>query len=173
MNVVCNSSVLIALSTIDQLRLLRERFKGKKMVIPHAVLREVVEEGRDQPGAKEVETADWITVRAARDQAKVRLLEAELDRGEAEAIALAHEIKAEVILLDEKDARQVAKRIGLRTLGTIGILIWARRGGLIGNLREQLDILQEKGKFRISPELRRQVLREAGEDDGGGGRSKR
>lgn len=57
MSVVCNSSVLIALSTIGQLRLLRERFKNKELVIPKAVLREVVEEGRDQPGAQEVETA--------------------------------------------------------------------------------------------------------------------
>lgn len=53
----------------------------------------------------------------------VRLLEAELDRGEAETIALAHETGAEVIILDEKDARRAAKRTGLKTLGTVGILI--------------------------------------------------
>jgi predicted nucleic acid-binding protein len=161
-SIVCNSSVLIALSTIGQLKLLQERFKDKELIIPPGVLREVVEEGRDQPGAKEVEGATWIAVRPLRDRTLVRLLEAELDRGEAEAIAIASEIETEVVLLDEKDARQVAERMGFKTLGTIGILLWAKREGFIPSLREQLDVLQEKGKFRIKPELYRRALREAG-----------
>lgn len=163
MSVVCNSSALIALSAINQLRLLRKRFEGKKVFIPQAVLREVVEEGRGQPGAREVEEADWINVRSIRNRFMVRLLETELDRGEAEAIVLAHEIGAEIIILDEREARRVVTRMGLKPLGTIGILIWAKREGLIHSLQEQLKTLQEEGRFRISPELYRRALREAGE----------
>lgn len=166
MSVVCNSSVLIALSVIDQLRLLQKRFGGKKVIIPQAVLREVVEQGRGQPGASEVEGADWIDVRSIRNRSMVRLLEAELDRGEAEAIVLAHEIGAEIILLDEREARKVVARMGLKPLGTIGILLWAKREGLIHSLREQLDALQEEGRFRISPELYRRALSEVGEAEG-------
>jgi predicted nucleic acid-binding protein len=51
----------------------------------------------------------------------------ELDEGEAEAIALCREQQAELVLLDEKDARRVVRRLGLAVLGTVGVLIWAKR----------------------------------------------
>jgi len=93
----------------------------------------------------------------------VRLLRAELDEGEAEAIVLAYEMGAGVVLLDERDARRTAERMGLRVLGTVGILVWAKRTGRVESLRADLDALVGRGRFRLSQALRDRALREAGE----------
>lgn len=98
-----------------------------------------------------------MTVCEVTNKPLVSLLRLELDEGEAEAIALSCEGSAEPILLDEKNARRIAQRLGLAVLGTVGILIWAKRAGLIPNLREQLDALQSQGKFRLSQSVRQQV----------------
>jgi len=161
MKVVVDSSVLISLSAINQLELLRKRFS--EVTIPQAVQEEVVIEGKGQPGSQEVKSSNWIRGQEVKDRSFVRLLEVELDRGESEAIALARELNADLVLLDEKDARSRAKRVGLRILGTIGILIWAKKTSHIGNLQEQLDALRDKAKFRIIPGLYEQALKSVSE----------
>lgn len=93
----------------------------------------------------------------------VLLLSSELDAGEAEAIVLARQEQADVVLLDEKEARRIARRLGIRVLGTVGLLIWARRKGLISNLSAELKLLQEQGGFRLSKELCLEALRQVGE----------
>lgn len=161
MKVVVDSSVLISLSAIKQLELLRMRFS--EVMIPQAVQEEVVIEGKGQPGSQEVQSSNWIRVLEVKDRSFVRLLEVELDRGESEAIALACELNADFVLLDEKNARSRAKRVGLRILGTIGILIWAKKTGHIPSLRAQLDALQEQARFRMSPELYEKALKSISE----------
>ena len=76
---------------------------------------------------------------------------------------LASELSAGVVLLDERDARRLAERIGLRVLGTVGVLVWARRVGQIASLRVELDALAGRGRFRLSQVLRDRALREVGE----------
>lgn len=134
-------------------------------MVPRAVWKEVVEQGRDRPGALEVAAAEWIAIQDATDQGIVRLLETDLEQGEAEAIALAYEKGADVVLLDEHDARHAAKRLGLHVLGTVGVLMWARKAGRIPSLRLALDALREDAGFRIGPALRAQALREVGEHE--------
>lgn len=163
MKVVANSSVLIALSIIGQLELISQRFP-EGILIPQAVWDEVVETGKDQYGAEKVKSISWLTVCKVKDENLVSALCIELDKGESEAIALCCEQKADVILLDEKDARRVANRLGLLTLGTVGILIWAKRNGLIDDLRNQLNDLQIRGKFRLSKSVYQQALKSVGED---------
>ena len=92
------------------------------------------------------------------------VLRAELDEGEAEAIALCREAKAGTVLLDEKDARRAARRLGLTVLGTVGILIWARRTGRIARMSDQLSALQTRGKFRLSSAVCEEALRAVGEE---------
>ena len=162
MKAVADASVLIGLSSVGLLSLLHERFP-EGVLIPPAVWREVVEQGGERPGAREVAETDWIIVHEVTTRQLVQLLEIELEEGEAEAITLASEVGAEVILLDERDARQVARRLGLRVLGTVGILIWAKRAGKITSLREALDALQTQAKFRIGKALYERALREVGE----------
>jgi hypothetical protein len=159
---VSNSSVLIGLSFIGKLSLLKKRFPAG-IIIPQAVWKEVVEEGKGKSGSLEISSASWISVGKAKDKGLVDLLKAELDAGEAEAIVLAHEIKADVILLDERDARRAALKLGIKVLGTIGILTWAKKIGLLPSLQAELDSLQNEGKFRISVELYAKVLYEVNE----------
>lgn len=162
MKVVSNSSVLISLSSIGMLSLLRDMFPDG-ILIPKAVWKEVVDEGGERPGSREVVSAKWITIQDINDKGLVSLLRADLDEGEAQAITLAHEVSAEVILLDERDARHAAERLGLKLLGTVAILLWGKQVGKIESLHEQLDLLRSKGNFRISQRLYDQALKLAGE----------
>jgi len=154
---------LIALSTIGQLSLLSRRFP-EGIAVPQAVWREVVETGQGQPGAEEVASSSWITVEEVQNTGLVSLLTWELDAGEAEAIALCQELGGDVLVLDEKDARRLARRLGLKVLGTVGLLIWARRSGFLAtSLREQLDALRDQGDFRLSQTVYNEALRAVGE----------
>jgi len=164
LKVVANASILIGLSSIGRLALLHKRFPDG-VLIPPAVWKEVVEQGGERPGAREVVEANWITVRDVTAREIVQLLQMELEEGEAEAIALAHEVGAEIVLLDERDARRAAKQLGLRVLGTVGILLWARRVGKLASLRQALDALQTRAKFRISRTLYERALSEVGEQE--------
>jgi predicted nucleic acid-binding protein len=148
---ISNSSVLIALSSIGQLSVLTQRFPHG-ILIPQAVWYEVVETGGERVGAKEVAAGlnSWLTVQDVENKTLVLLLQQDLDNGEAEAVALFYEQPSEALLLDEKKARQVSRRMVLPVIGTLGLLIWARRQDVIPNLQEQLDALRTLGKFHLS-----------------------
>lgn len=158
MTVVADASVLIGLSSIGCLSLLHQRFP-EGVLVPQAVWREVVEQGRGRPGGREVAEADWITAYNVSALEIVKLLQVDLDAGETEVIALAHQMRAKLVLLDERNARRAAKQLGLHVLGTIGILIWAKRNGGITSLGAALDALGDQAQFRFSQQLYEQALR--------------
>ncbi|MEF8824681.1 MAG: DUF3368 domain-containing protein [Desulfohalobiaceae bacterium] len=162
MKVVSNSSILIGLSAIERLDLLQYRFP-EEIIIPGAVWNEVVETGQGMPGAKQVSQADWIIPQNVQNNVGALSLQSYLDYGEAEVIALGQEIGANLLLLDEKSARNVAARLGHSVLGTVGVLIWARRSGLLPNLSHELELLQQKGGFRIGQEVYECALKYTGE----------
>lgn len=164
MRAVSNSSVLISLSAIGQLDLLHKRFP-EGILIPRAVWQEVVETGQGRSGAKQVASASWLEVADVADTDLVSILETDLDAGEAEAIVLTREQRLSIVLLDEKDARKAAAKLGLSVLGTVGVLIWAKRAGHIASLRSQLDVLQQKGSFRLSKVLYLEALATVGEHE--------
>jgi len=162
---ISDSSTLIHLAGIGRLELLKE-FYGKVLITP-AVWKEVVEEGTGRPGAREVKEAyssGWIEVIAIGNESAVRLLERELHKGEAEAIALAIERHPEVIFLDELEARRVANVYGLRKTGVIGILIRAKLEGKVASLREELDKLRNDAGFWIGDEIYRRALKAVSEE---------
>lgn len=162
--VICDSSTLIHLTAIGRLGLLEDFYE--RVTIPIAVWHEVVDEGKGRSGALEIEQAQrdgWIEVLEPKDKVLLRLLKQELHDGEAEVIALALEERAEIILLDESDARKVAELFHLRKTGIIGLLIRAKLKGLVVSLRQELDRLQDEGGFWIDNELYQQALRAAGE----------
>ena len=165
MKVIPDSSVLIALASIGKLDLIPEVLSEGNVIIPEAVHREVVEEGKGRQGAEEVRNADWISSREVSDRSQVKLLKAQLDVGEAQVIALADEINADLLLLDEKEAREIAREMGLRVLGTVGILIRAKKGSIIDSLRKELDNLRNDANFRIGQTLYEKALAEVSEDD--------
>ncbi|MEA3345788.1 MAG: DUF3368 domain-containing protein [Chloroflexota bacterium] len=88
----------------------------------------------------------------------MRVLQRDLDKGNAEAIALALQVNAEWMLLDEREGRRVAKSLGLKVTGVLGILLRARREGKLPSLQEAIEELHEKAGFRISEELLAEVL---------------
>jgi uncharacterized protein len=150
MIVVSNSSPLIALSHIGQLALLRSLYS--KLFIPQAVYDEVVRAEEDRPGSTEVFAAEWIEIQKVKDQTAVLLLREQLDQGESEAIVLALEAKAQVLLIDEARGRRIAQSRGLPHIGTVGVLVLAKRQGLIKSATSLLDELSAVG-FRMSPQL--------------------
>jgi len=161
---ISDSSTLIHLAALGRLVLLREYYT--EVLIPPAVWKEVVEEGRGRPGAREVEEAaraGWLKVIAAAEEPLVRLLKRELQDGEAEALALAVERQVEIVLLDESEARRAAAMYGLRKTGVVGILIRARLDGKVSSLRQELDRLHQDAGFWISEDLYRQALEAVGE----------
>lgn len=164
MPVVSNTSPVLNLAIVGRLSLLREQFG--EIWIPAAVLEELrVEE--DLPGCRAVREAleaGWLRVEEVKDQALAHVLQRDLDRGEAEAIALAVQLKAERTLLDERDARRVAKSLGLSVTGVLGILLRARHEGKLPSLREAMEELREKAGFRIGADLFAELLRESGEE---------
>ena len=87
---------------------------------------------------------EWIEVSTEYDQKQLQILELELDKGEASAIALALENPESRIILDESKGRSVAKRLGLKVTGTLGIIIKAKDDGLIDSGKRILEKLQKK-----------------------------
>lgn len=161
MIVVCNATPLIALAAVGRLDLLRALYG--EILIPEAVFREVVVVGSGEAGEREVSTAIWIKRHTVRNSALVKALELELDAGEAEAIALAVEQAAGLVLLDERRGRHAASRLELTVAGTLGVLIAAKDRGLLTSMRPLLDALRTQAGFWIGDELYAAVLRAAGE----------
>ncbi len=161
MNIVSNSSALINLARIGRLDILQQLYV--EVTIPRAVWHEVVVEGAGRLGADTVKDATWIKTIAVTNKELVRALQQELDAGEAEAIALAQEIGAELLLMDDHLGRQTAHHLGLRYTGLIGVLIEAKKKGLLNSVKPQIDKLREVAGFRISEELYLHVLQDEGE----------
>lgn len=161
MIVISDASPLVSLARIDRLSLLRELYA--EITIPPAVRTEVVVQGAGEPGAQEVKGADWIEVCQVGNPDLVRALRQELDAGEAEAIALAKELGAEFVLMDERLGREVAAHLGVRCVGTLGVLTEAKGRDLLDAVKPLLDRLVEEADFRISEGLYRTVLTEAGQ----------
>ena len=156
MTVVSDASPLINLVRIGKLGLLRHLYG--ELSIPEAVWREVVAEGAGQPGADEIEAATWIKAQAVKNVQLVQALQQELDAGEAEAIALAVEMGAELLLMDERLGRDTARHLGLHFTGLIGVLVEAKRKGLIQKVKPYLDALRDIAGFHISDTLYLRVL---------------
>jgi uncharacterized protein len=160
LKVVCDASTLIALARIGQFETLERT--GAQVVIPRAVYKEVVVQGEGKPGATEVSAAAWIETREVTDHSIVARFRIVLDAGESGAIALAQEVDAALIILDDEEARDAALSEGLSVVGLPAFLVRAKAWGIVREVRPLLDALKHQGFF-ISDELYQHVLRLAGE----------
>ena len=162
MKVISNTTPLIGLASISRFDLLRRLFG--EIIIPKGVYNEVVVAGWEKGGAKrEVSSSDWIKVVSVKDQLAVEVLLDELDRGEAEVIVLARETNADWVLMDEKKGRRKLAQLGMRKIGTVGILLKAKEMGYIESVKPELERLRENG-FSISQYVVGRVLQHANEN---------
>jgi predicted nucleic acid-binding protein len=154
--IIADSGPLIALSIIGQLELLRQLYQ--QVWIPPAVWDEVVVQGRGLPDAESVGRLSWLEIHTP-NASSLPALMILMDRGEAEAIALAQGIPDSTVLLDDAKARRVAEHFGIRRIGTLGILRRAKQTGLIESLRPFIEQLQNNGIY-VQQKLVETVLRD-------------
>lgn len=108
-------------------------------------------------------SVEWLIVKEVSNKALLKALSTQLGAGESAVIALATEVRNAVAVLDDKKARRVAREMGLRMMGTIGLLVKAKLEGVVSQLGPLLGDLDGAG-FHLSPELHREALRLAGEE---------
>lgn len=161
MIVVSDTSVLINLAWINQLDVLQKLYG--EVYIPNAVWDEIAIAGAGQPGAKEVQTAAWIKQQSPQNRTLVKSLQQNFDLGESEAIALALEINADLLLMDERLDGATANYFNLKVTGLIGVLIVAKQQNHVTLIKPLLDQLRSGAGFYISDALYQQVLQTVGE----------
>ena len=154
MKVISDSSPLIFLSALGLLDILRIEFG--EVLIPEAVYREVT--ANNLKGSGEVQDADWIRVVPIENMGSLYLLPS-LDVGEREAIFLASEQNADLLLIDDLAGRRAAMMYEINIMGTLGFLKVMHKKGRVGNLLDVLDDLMEHG-FRMDANLYRRMLEE-------------
>ncbi|MEH2224640.1 DUF3368 domain-containing protein [Nostoc sp.] len=156
MIIVSDTSPINNLAAINHLHLLQQLYGT--VLIPEAVYRELTDPNFPVAGAIEVQTFIWIQTRPVQDRILVEALSNELDIGEAEAIALALETKAEQVLIDERRGRTVAARLNLGYTGILGILVEAKSQRLISAVKPLLDALINQAGFWVAEPLYNRVL---------------
>ena len=128
--------------------------------IPQEVFNEI-EAGKHKKYYLNLLTFEWIKIEQIQDRKSIAYF-LDLDKGEAEAIVLATESEADLILFDESLGRFHAKHAGLRVTGTIGILVKAKKQGLISELKPLILELKDKGVW-FSESLIERILELANE----------
>ncbi len=151
--VISDTSCLILLSKIGQIDLLLKTY-GTVLIPPE--VRSEYERQMIEP------LPDWIIVISAAPETLVKFQFPALDRGEQAAFALASEHPGALVIVDDKRARTIAKRLGFRITGTIGVLLAAKEEGHISAIRPLLDQISETN-FYISPSIINQALSDADE----------
>ena len=156
---VADTGPIIAFARIGRLDLLRQVVG--ELLIPAAVYEELTGRGHERPGAAEVIRGEWIQRRIVGDYAKVAQLPPVLHAGEREAMVLAEELHAP-LLIDEQRGRNMATARGVTVLGSLRILIEAKRRGLIDRAQPLLDAMLAAG-YWIDEELLPPFFQEIGE----------
>ena len=147
--IISDTSCLILLGRIDELDVLH-RLCEKVYITP--TIQE--EYGEELP--------DWIEIKAPENTQYRNLLEMDLDAGEASAIALSLEINRSILIIDDLKGRKIAERLHLTYSGTLGLLLQAKRTGILPALRPVVAKIRETN-FRFSEALLDYILEQAGE----------
>jgi len=157
---VVDTSPLVFLAKLDRLELLRN--SADEILLPPAVLDEV--RGHEDVASSMIHdaTGSWLNVKAAESRRIVEVLKPAIGPGEAEALALAQEVRADRIVLDDLDARRHARRLGVSPVGTLGLLLGARLRGELPSVKEEIQRLGDLG-FYASGTLVDAILKAADE----------
>ncbi len=164
MVIVSDTSPISNLFRIGRLELLQLVYG--KVVVPEAVMRELLELEKRGIDLTPITQANWIEIIPVKDHEMVISFQQKMiDEGESEAIVLAIELQAEYLLIDERLGRAVAESAGIKVVGLLGTLREAKQLGIIPEIKPILDEMRTVARFRISETLYRLILTEAGEAD--------
>lgn len=158
MVIISDTSPITNLIRLDLLDILGDLFD--EVIIPQKVYEELIHYENQKEA---IEERTWMHVEQVSDRNKVSDLENQLDAGEAEAIILAKELNADLLIMDERKGRKIAEEQGLKIIGLLGLLIKAKQQGFISELKPLLNDLIENIGFRVSEQLYNRVLREINE----------
>ena len=154
MTIISDTSVITYLIQLNHLDLLQSLFE--EVIISEKVREEL---SRIEDQAQLLNRTNWIKEIKLSNTTLYESLLDELDPGEAESIALAIELNADLLLIDERKGRKIAEKYSIRITGLLGILIESKKDGLIEKLKPLLDKLIYEMGFRINPKLYQEVLR--------------
>ena len=154
--VLSNTTPLIALADLNQLDLLHKLYDI--VVIPQAVMDEITSE----PARSRVSGCDWILIEDIGDPSQRNGFTARLHAGEVDTIVLAGEQEADLVIMDDAEAKKTAKDKGLNVIGTMGVLVRAKQKGFLDKVEPVMNSLIQDGLY-ISDSVRDLVLELAGE----------
>lgn len=155
MVIISDTTPLSNLLQIGRLDLLQSLYQ--QVIIPDAVFQELQVLSTFQISIQPLQDADWLTIRTPQDIKLLNELLNDLDIGEAQAIALAIETQADYLLIDEKEGRLIAEEYHIPIIGTLGILLSAKKANLISSIKIEMDTLRRIG-FWISDSLYERML---------------
>ena len=157
---ICNTGPLVAFSIIDRIDILRHLFE--LVAVPEAVHKEILEGGPINAGLSNYRKVKWIKVMTLSNPVDP-LLRTSLDAGEAAVIVLARELNANLVLIDERKARKIARTIyGLHVIGSARVLVEAKRRGMLDNVGSALQAMRDGG-YRLGDSIVDLALKQAGE----------
>ena len=159
--VVVNTTPLIALSHVDQLDILKKLYG--EIIIPDAVYRELSIKTESICKKAVDNSLEWIQIKSINNEMAKAMYKTQLHDGEVEVMILSKEIAADVVIIDDANAKKHAKYLGLPVTGTLGVLIKAKREGYINELKPIFSQMVENGIY-ISQSLMKSCLKQAGED---------
>lgn len=158
---ISDTSPILNLARIGRLELLPSLYGT--IVIPQSVATELARYQHELPFQFSQNQFPWIQALRAGSRTRVDEFLVYLDPGEAEAIVLAIELGAELLLMDERRGRKLAGGAGIAVRGLLGVIVQAKDAGLIEFVRPVLDELRNHARFWITDALYREVLEEIGE----------
>lgn len=161
MIIVSDTSPLRGLIAIGKTELLEQLFQ--KVIIPEAVKTELLRIKALEAEIRSFLNQSWIEVKQVHHTEEYSAIRKYLDEGETEAIILAQQLHADLLLMDESKGRKLAKELHLKSLGLIGVLLKAKRSSLIPAVKPLLDELMNKHGFWIQKDLYLHILESAGE----------
>lgn len=158
--VVVNTTPLIALSHVGQLDILKKLYG--EIIIPQAVYKEL--SVKEESICKKMvnSSLDWIRIDNIQNQMAKSMYKTQLHEGEVEVMILSKEIQADVVIIDDANAKKHAKYLELLVTGTLGILIKAKQKGYVDELKPILHQMVQNGIY-ISQKLIELCLKQVGE----------
>ncbi|MFN4254254.1 MAG: DUF3368 domain-containing protein [Saprospiraceae bacterium] len=161
MTVISDTSGISALIQIGQLHLLESLFQ--EIIIPQKVSDELMLLAKFGVDMNEFASARWIHVVQPSPTPLLQHLSKTLHPGESFAIALAIELNADLLIVDDGEARRMAAQMNIPHTGIAGVLIRAKSRGLLPAVKPVLDEIIARANFRLHPKTHQKILELAGE----------